>query len=276
MSHGKYVSLSHSRETRHKDPESLAVGAPERGSEILVIILVEIGPSGLAILEIHYTDAYLGIGIPALRIACHPDRTSRRRHILKIYGATGILAITKLETRAVSIDSHRGINREERNLGVVETVETDLLRVRRPPESLIPGVTSEDLLIINPRRITIEDNIRSVRCQTGLFLCGDIHHPKIVIPGEGQLGRIRRIRQVLGSFHLERKGSPAWHTDLDSGWNRDSLCPFARRGIDNEFVIRVRTHARVDSQLMLADPYARGKHVVFLGARECGDANGKG
>ena len=146
MSRDRYGSWNRPRtvlDTRFPlDEEGLAVSAPERGSEILVIILVEISPSGLAILEIHYTDAYLGIGIPALGIACHPDRTSRRRHILKIYGATGILAITKLETRAVSIDSHRGINREERNLGVVETVETDLFRVRRPPESLIPGVTS--------------------------------------------------------------------------------------------------------------------------------------
>ena len=109
------------------DEESLAVSTPERGSEILVIILVEISPGGLAILQIHDPDANLGVRISAFGIASHPDGTSCRRHVLKIHGAAGVLAITELQTGAISIDSHSGINREERHFGVVKTVETDLL-----------------------------------------------------------------------------------------------------------------------------------------------------
>ena len=80
------------------DEESLAVSTPERSSEILVIILVEICPCGAALLDVHYTYTDLRVGISAFRVAGHPDRTSGGRHILKIHGTSCILAISKLET----------------------------------------------------------------------------------------------------------------------------------------------------------------------------------
>ena len=77
------------------DEERLAVGAPERSPEILVVIFIEIGPDGITGRNVDDTDADLRIRISAFRIAGHPHRASRWRHILKSDGSPCPLGIRK-------------------------------------------------------------------------------------------------------------------------------------------------------------------------------------
>ena len=71
--------------------KGLAVGSPERRSEILVVILVEVRPSGEAILNIHDSDPHLRIVVAALRVARHTDRASRRGHVRQSHRRPGVL-----------------------------------------------------------------------------------------------------------------------------------------------------------------------------------------
>ena len=132
------------------DVKILAVSTPERCSEILVLFFIEISPNDAAVTDISYSNAYLRVIVTAFRVPGHPDRTAGRRHSRQFYGSPRILRVGKPHSGTGRIIRKRRINRENRNIGIVETVETYLLGIRRPPESTVHRRTAEDFLVVNP------------------------------------------------------------------------------------------------------------------------------
>ena len=131
--------------TRHAgDEEFLAVRSPERNTEVLVEGRIEISPyDGSRFLgcDIHDSDTHLRIGLTSLRVTGLTERSAKTQ--------VSDLRTLRLRRSCRRIGICR-INREERNLGIVKTIESDLLAVWRPPESLITGRTTENLFVIHP------------------------------------------------------------------------------------------------------------------------------
>ena len=85
------------------DEEEPAVGAPERRTEVLVLVLVEVSPGDGRSLDIGDADAYLRVVVAALWIAGHPDRTSSRRDSLERNCSTGLMGVGQPHTAAVIV-----------------------------------------------------------------------------------------------------------------------------------------------------------------------------
>ena len=101
--------------------------------------------------------------------------------------------------------SESRIYREHRHIGIVEAIESDLLAVRRPPERLITRRAAENFLIIHPGRVSVENQLRTIKGQTRLNSRGNIHHIKVIVAGKCQFCRIRRIGKVGRTLRLDRE-----------------------------------------------------------------------
>ena len=171
------------------DVEGLPVRAPERRAEVLVLLRVEIRPDRLARhffgrriererLDVDHADAHFGIALPRLGVA---------------RAAQG------------AVLPSRRIDGEHRHFAVVETVEADAARIGRPPEGPVAGRAAENLLVIHPGGIAVQDHFRSVEGQPFLPAGGQVIDKEVVVPGEGQHRRIRRPGQIDGPVRLDRR-----------------------------------------------------------------------
>ena len=228
------------------DEELGAVRAPERDAEVLVLVLVEVRPDDAGrIPEVDDADADLRIRLARLRIAGQLQR-------------------------AVLAD--RGVDREHRHAAVVEAVEADLLRIRRPPESPVAGRAAEDLLVIDPGRIAVQDQVGPVEGQARLRTGRDVRDPEVVVTREGQFRGVRGEGQVHGAVGLQRhlRELPG---RLDAGTDRP-----ARRGECKS--ARIRKGAVVaEGDLAAGNPFpGHGDPVPLLGPearREQGCGQGR-
>ena len=115
---------------RHpRDEEFLAVWAPERSSEILVIVFIEVrpdyfrNPTVFHPVKINHSNTNPWIDLSSFRIAGFLERAA--------HGQVGDFRSGCTVIRLCRI------NREKRCFRVVKTVEADFAAVRRPPECTI-------------------------------------------------------------------------------------------------------------------------------------------
>ena len=117
----------------------------------------------------------------------------------------------------------RGINGEFGHLCLVETVEGQHPGVRGPPEGPVMGTPSENLLVIDPGRIAVVDDVAAV----GSHLHGlpvrcpfHIQIPLLRIGLERPVrreGRILPQREFIAFQHLVLRGHPAANIALQIG-----------------------------------------------------------
>ena len=123
-------------QTRHAcNEEFLRIRAPERDTEVLVKGRIEVSPRDCHVASllamtwnIHDSYTYLRIGLTTLGISCLAERPTDSK-----VSNTRTLGLGSRSCRI----RKRGVDREHRDLAVVETIESDLPAVRRPPEGLI-------------------------------------------------------------------------------------------------------------------------------------------
>ena len=156
--------------------ESLAVGAPEGGAKVLVLVLVKIGPHKGGVFNGHKADAHVRVLLPGLGVMGAAE------------GA--VLA----EGR---VDGEHG------HVGIVKTVEGQGLAVRGPPEGTVAGRAAEDFLVINPAGVAVHHGFTAVPGEAGFLAGGDIGNPEVVGAGEGQLGGVRAVGEIHRLFRLQ-------------------------------------------------------------------------
>ena len=80
-----------------------------------------------------------------------------------------------------------------------------MMRIRRPPESPVARRAAEDLLIINPGGVAVQDHVGAVEGQALLPTRCNLIDIEVVVLRIGQAGRVRRPGQVDRPFRLVRK-----------------------------------------------------------------------
>ena len=119
--------------------------------------------------KVDYAYAHLRVGLSYLGVACLVE---------------------------ISVLPHSRIDREHGDLRLVEAIERQFAPVRAPPECPVAGRTPENLFIVHPGGIAVQDDVRTIIGQAqGVRRCGfaDI---QVIIAGKCEAGGIGVISQI--------------------------------------------------------------------------------
>ena len=141
------------------------VAAPERRTEILVFLRVEVGPDGLTARSRDESQSHFRIRVASL-------------------GVAGLME------RAVLAPGR--IDREHRHLRIVEPVEGDHPAVGRPPEGTVHRGAAEDLLVVHPGGVAVEDQVAAVVGVARHVLRAHVDRIQVVVQREGDLRGVGR------------------------------------------------------------------------------------
>ena len=151
-----------------------AVTAPEGRAEILVHFRIEVGPDGFAAVRRYEAQFHLGVRITGL----------------------GVAGLVELAVLALG-----RVDGEHRHLRVVETVEGDHLAVGRPPEGPVLRRAAEDLLVVNPGGVAVEDQVAAVVSVPGNVFRMDVDRVEVVLQRKGDFRGVGRPGGVDPARH---------------------------------------------------------------------------
>ena len=139
----------------------------------------EIGPGNVARANLGNAYLYRGIGLSGLGIAREGE---------------------------FSVLAEGGVDGEHRHLAVVEAVEYYMAPVGTPPECAVVGRPSENLLVIHPGGVSVEDKIAPVAGILNFGPCFNVPDPQVVTPCKCNQRRIGRRSQVVFLRQVLRPG----------------------------------------------------------------------